>query len=119
MSADPSLLLLIDVHDQNMPYLVGRACKKQILGVVAHRYEVVGLLFRELEGWDDVQYLKREEINEVNFIGECDNHFFESYLHGEYVGLEGDICNDVVTICLVYGVLSSKIAMRYDTNAEF
>lgn len=119
MGPDAPLLLLIDVHDQDIPHLVGRACQKQVLGVVAHRYEVVGLLLGELVGRDDVQYLKREEINEVDLISQRHHHFFESYLHGKDVGLEGNIRNNVVAIWVEVGVLSSKIAMRYDTKAEF
>lgn len=119
MGPDAPLLLLLHVHHQHIPHLVGRACQKQVLGVVAHRDQVVGLLLGELVGRDHVQHLQREEINEVDLIRQRHHHFFESYLHGKDVGLEGDIRNNVVAIWVEGGVLSSKIAMRYDTKAEF
>lgn len=119
MGADAALLLLLDVHEQHVPHLVGRARQKQVFGVVAHGDQVVWLLLGELVGGDDVQYLEREEVDEVDLIGERHHHFFEADLHGEDVGLEGDVRNDVVAVWVEWGVLSSKIAMRYDTNAEF
>lgn len=119
MGPDAPLLLLLDVHDQHVPHLAGGARQQQVLGVVAHGYEVVGLLLGELVGGDDVQDLEREEINEVDLIGERHHHLLEPYLHGKDVGLEGDVRNNVVAVWVEWGVLSSKIAMRYETKAEF
>ena len=119
MCPDAALSFVVHVYHQHVSHFHCWTRHQEVFGVVAERDEVVWLLLWEAVGGDDVDDLHRQEVHQIDAVGQCHYHFLEANLDCEDIGLEGGVRDDVVAAWMEGGLLSSKTAMRLAINEEF
>lgn len=95
-----------------MPVVNTRSRHDEVVEIIGQRHQIIDLVFLKLEGFDDVLDLHRVKVHKKDLVVQSHYYLILPYLDLHYLGIEGEICDDLLGFCIGKALLSSKMASR-------